>query len=197
MKEILIRRVTGLADLRKVYGLAYETYMRTGLVNTTTDDLMIHHPAQDVVPQTHIFVAEEGTKMVGTLTFSIDNQFGLMVDEDFKKEVDVYRELFPKIAAVWRFAILPEHQSDSRIMKKLIAVVASCLDVFNVSICFFTLSPDHARIYERAMNMEEVCRGKDMNPLIKEEHQEVVLMKLYTEKIPKRWQLKTRVEAFV
>jgi hypothetical protein len=53
--------------------------------------MMIHHPGQDVVPQTHIFVAEEDNRMIGTISLSIDNQFGLMVDSGFKPIIDQYR----------------------------------------------------------------------------------------------------------
>ena len=197
MDEITIRKATSLNDLRRVYRLVHYIYYRTGISKQSKNGLMIHHPDQDVVPESHIFIAEMGEKMVGTLTFSFDNQFGLMVDDDFRDEINFYRSIYPRVAAVWRFAILPEYQSDLRIMRKLIGVSALYLKWYDVSVCFFTISPEHALIYERIMNMEEVSRGKDSNRLIKAECADVVLMKLYPDKLPARWKTTPESEVLV
>lgn len=187
MSDIIIRKVNSLTDLRKVYRLVNDTYNKAGIANRSSDGLMIHHPEQDVVPESHIFIAEIGEKIVGTITFTIDNQFGLMIDDDFKEEMEIYRSIYPKISAVWRFAILPELQNDLRIMKKLIGVAALHMKWYNVPICFMTISPEHARIYKRIMNMEEVAIGKDSNKLIRKEHADVVLLKSNAGTLPEKW----------
>jgi hypothetical protein len=187
MNEITIRKATSLNDLRRVYRLVNEIYNKSGIANKSSDGLMIHHPEQDVVPQSHIFIAEMGELMVGTLTFTIDNQFGLMVDDDFKEEIKAYRKIYSRISAVWRFAILQEMQSDLRIMKRLIGAAALHMKWYGIPICFLTISPVHARIYKRLMQMEEVACGKDSNKLIKSEYADVVLLKAFAEKIPQRW----------
>jgi hypothetical protein len=197
MNDIKIRKATSLYDLHAVYRLTHDTYCTSGISSPSPDGLMIHHPGQDVVPQTIIFIAEKFGKTVGTLSFSLDNQFGLMVDEGFKAAIDYHRHIHNNIASVWRFAIHPEHNKDIRIVKKLIGVMALCFKWFNVEICFITLSPQHATIYERLMCLNEVMRGLDSNKLIKPEHSEIVLMKLYPEKLPKYWHATSEREVFV
>lgn len=187
MEEILIRRVTTLQDLWAVYGLVNEVYAQSGIAVKARSGMMIHHPNQDVVPQSFIFLAEVKGRVVGTITYTIDNQFGLMVDDDFPEEVEFYRLIYPKISSVWRFAVLPEYQADLRIMRKLIGSTFYCMRNENVPICFLTISPQHARIYKKLMGMEEVARGFDSNELIKKEHAEVILLKAYANKIPDKW----------
>lgn len=82
-------------------------------------------------------------------------------------------------------------------MKKLIGVAALHMKWYNVPICFLEISPEHARIYKRLMNMEEVACGKDSNKLIKEEHADIVLLKAFAEKLPQKWYSASESEVMV
>jgi hypothetical protein len=187
MNEVLIRKVTTLPELWLVYKLVNEVYAKSGIANKSGSGMMIHHPDQDVVPESHVFMAEIDGRYVGTITYTIDNQFGLMVDDDFKDEIAFYRLMYSKISSVWRFAILPEFQSNLQIMKRLIGAAFYHMKEYNVPICFLTISPEHARIYTRIMGMVEVARGYDSNPLIKKEHADIILLKAFADKIPEKW----------
>lgn len=187
MNDITIRKASSLNDLRKVYRLVDEIYFQSGISERSANGMMIHHPGQDVVPQSHIFIAEMGDKMVGTMTLSLDNQFGLIVDYGFGEIIDRYRELYPCVASIWRFAILPQYQSDTRVLKRLFGLGALCLRWYNVSVSFVTLSPEHVGFYQRILCMEEVARGKDTNRQVKPEKADIVLMKLHTDKLPEKW----------
>ena len=187
MEEIIVRKVETLQDLWRVYQLVNQVYNMSGIAERSSSGLMIHHPDQDVVPQSYIFLAEINHKIVGTIIYTIDNQFGLMVDDDFKFEIEFYRLIYSQISSVWRFAVLPEYQHNLNIMKKLIGVAFWHMKKLEIPVCFLTISPEHARIYKKIMGMEEVAKGKDSNPLIKPEHADIILLKAYAEKIPDKW----------
>lgn len=187
MNDIKIRKATSLNDLRRVYHLVNEVYNHSGIANKSSDGLMIHHPGQDVVPQSHIFMAEKEDHLVGTITLTIDNQFGLMVDDDFKDSIQYFRKRYAQLSTVWRFAVVKELQNDIRIMKKLICAALLHLRWYEIPICLISISPKHVRFYKHLIKMEEVTYGKDSNKLIKKEHADVVLMKVLTKDIPQRW----------
>jgi hypothetical protein len=187
MDALHIRKAKTLDDLQRVYRLTHDAFVAAGLCNKQSHNMIIHHPDQDVIPESIIYMVETKDELVGTVTFTIDSEFGLMVDEGFKQQVDKYRKFYGKVANFWRLAILPAYQNDIRILKLLLGIIANTLLKNQIPVCFFTFSPDHARIYEKLVNTEEVCRGTDSNELIDPEHTEVVLMKLYPDKIPDKW----------
>jgi len=187
MNEITLRKVIKMDDLHKVYHLAYDSFLHAGMCNRLPHQMMIHHPDQDVIPETCIFIAEENGRAVGTVSFTLDGYWGLMVDSAFKNYVDRYRDFYGKIASIWRLVVHPDYQNDQRVIRKLIGVSAWCVKKNQVPVCFFTFSPEHARIYEKLFHFEIVCRGSDTNEFLKPEHAEVILMKLYPDKMPDRW----------
>lgn len=197
MDEIKIRRVINLDDLQKVYKLTHDSFVAAGLCDIQPQRMIIHHPNQDVIPDTYIFLAEINDRPIGSVSFTVDSEFGLMMDEGFKAQVDRYRKFYGKLAAFWRMIILPEFQSDTRVFRRLVGAAAMCLLKYQIPVCFFTFSPEHARIYERVFHTEEVCRGKDSNLLIKSEHSDVVLVKLYPDKLPDKWFSLTEEEILV
>lgn len=194
MNSIQVRKVAQLEDLHKVYQLAHDTFSQAGLCDPLPHGMMIHHPGQDVIPQTCIFIAEDQDKVVGSISFTLDSNWGLMVDPEFKTYIDRYRLFYGQVASIWRFIIHPDYRNDRQVFRKLIGAGALCLKKFKVPVCFFTFSPEHARIYEKIFHTEEVGRGIDSNEVIKPEHAEVVLMKLYPDKLPENWFSVTEAE---
>jgi len=187
MSEIVIRKVETLADLQLVYRLTHESFYTAGLCEKQPQEMIIHHPNQDVIPQTQVYVAELEGRPVGSISFTIDSEYKMMVDPEFNLQVNKYRKFYGKAATVWRFIVLPEFQGDTRIFRHLISLASKWLLKNQVPVCFFTFSPEHARIYNKVFNMEEICRGRDSNPAINDENAEVVLMKLYPDKLPDKW----------
>jgi hypothetical protein len=187
MDEVVIRKIVNFDDLHRVYRLAHDSFYEAGLCDYHPHQMMIHHPEQDVIPETCIFLAEINNVPVGSISFTSDSYYGLMIDPEFKKQVDRYRKFYGKVASIWRFIVHPSYHEDTRVFRKLIGAGAMCLLKYQIPVCFFTFSPEHARIYERIFHTEEVCRGKDSNVMIRTEHADVVLMKLYPDKAPDKW----------
>lgn len=187
MDKIEIRKAKTLDDLHRVYRLTHDSYVDAGLYNNQTNRMIIHHPDQDVLPETTIYLVEIKGELVGTVTFTLDSEFGLMVDHGFKEQIDKYRRFYGRIASFWRLAISPSYHNDTRIIKHLLGIIARRLLKDQIPVCLFIFSPEHARIYEKLVNTEVVCRGKDSNEKINPEQAEVVLMKLYPDKIPDKW----------
>jgi hypothetical protein len=182
-----VRKISTLQDLYKVYQLVHDSYCQSGIANPSPDGFMIHHPKQDVVPQTHIFVAEIENKMIGTISFSIDNQFGLMVDEGFKHIIDGYRQQYKEICCIWRFAVLHPYKSNLSIMRKLIITTIQCVFHHEMKVSFITLGPNQESFYKNSLMMEVIAEGIDPNPFIKPDSANVILMRVHTENIPKKW----------
>jgi hypothetical protein len=197
MENVIIKKVSNFGDLHRVYRLAHDSFLTAGLCETHPQRMMIHHPDQDVIPETSIYLAEKAGEAVGSISFTIDNPFGLMIDPEFKVQVDRYRRFYGKVSSIWRLIVHPIHQNDLRVFRKLIGAGALCMLKHQVPVCFFTFSPEHAAIYEKVFQTEEVCRGKDTNTMIKSEHADVVLMKLYPDKLPERWYSLTEEEILV
>jgi len=187
MDAIRIRRAKTFEDLHQVYRLTHDSYVAAGLCESQSNQMIIHHPDQDVIPETVVFLVEVNDELVGTVTYTHDNQFGLMVDSGFKQQIDRYRNFYGNVANVWRLAIAPAYHDDTRIVKHLFGIAITCVLQNKIPVCFFTLSPAHARIYQKLINAEVVCQGFDSNELIDPKHAEVVLLKLYIDKIPERW----------
>ena len=198
MKEVIsVRKISTLHDLRNVYKLTNDVYSRSGIASASTNGMMIYHPEQDVMPQTHVFVAEVNGVMIGTITLSIDNAFGLMVDSGFKPIIDQYRTEYKNLASFWRFAVLPDYQSNLVVMRKLIGLSALSMVWNKAQVCFLIVSPKHIGFYQKVLAFEEVAWGIDTNPHIKAEHAQVVLMKIHIENIPVKWVATPESEIFV
>lgn len=86
------------ADVRGAVRLLHEVYSRCGIIRPNTAGL--HVTKYNALPTTMIFVAKEGSRVVGTLSMVLDTPLGLPMDSTHRPELDALRGQGLRLAEV-------------------------------------------------------------------------------------------------
>lgn len=108
--------------------------------------------------------SDEGI-VFGTVTLSIDSEIGILADEIFKDQIDLYRNQGAKVSELIKLAFDPA-LSSKQILASLFHVafiygrhLHRCTDVF------IEVNPRHRRFYERMLGFKQLGEMK-MNPRV-------------------------------
>jgi hypothetical protein len=183
---LIFRRIKTAAELRAVYELTYNLYLRQGFCWPTIERKLVHYPHLDNITETTVLVAIDGGVIVGTNSWTWDGTQGLHVDDDFKVEVDKIRRSGRALAASWRIVTDSAYHSNRKIVMGLIKKTTRDMVSAGVETALFSFNPQHERVYQKLLNMQTVahatCTAVDGAP--------GVLMRLDREYVPKQFQPK-------
>lgn len=91
---------------------------------------------------------------VGTLTLGIDSPVGLLADEIFKDELDVYRARGARICEMTKLAFDPSVQSKEALASLFHLSVLYARDLHACTDIFIEVNPRHRRFYERMLGFK-------------------------------------------
>jgi len=139
-----------LADTEKgrssVSMLINERYAWRGYAGS--HDIQIH-------PNRITLAASDQTKVIGTITISIDSSIGILADEIFKDQIDIQRSQGGKVCEFIKLAFDPDIRS-KRVMAAIFHIafiyirhLQKCSDLF------IEVSPRHRRFYERMLGFKQ------------------------------------------
>lgn len=164
--DVRLRMVEREREMDDVYRLTYQCYVAQGYCPPNSSGMLIHYPYLDGLEETTILVVEtdEG-RIVGTCSTTIDNPYGLHVDEDFPSETNRVRKEEGVLASSWRIAVDPKHRSGSRVARMLINGSIEFWHLSGIDICMMTFNPCHEAFYKRYMNCDTVAKKECLKDL--------------------------------
>ena len=157
LNQPTIRPLQHLNELRVVYQMTHEAYVKAGYFSEDASRLLIHYPYFDHIPETTIFVALLHGKIAGSVSVTLDGINGFTVDEDFKSECEAIRLEGKPTATVWRLVVEDSLRTRRTIVLSLINEVVQWLLKAKVSTALFSVNPKHVNVYKRMLNMEVVA----------------------------------------
>lgn len=118
-------------------------------------------------------------RLVGTLTLGLDSPAGLMVDDMYKEEVDVFRQMGNRACELVRLAVEPGPDS-KHVLLSLFQMAYLCLRLIHgMTDAFIEVNPRHVAYYRRIIGFETAGPPKNC-PRV---NAPAVLLRLHLEKV--------------
>lgn len=145
------------SDRQRAIELRRNVYRRKGLLRE--DTLTPQVLPQACAPGSAIFVAREYGTIVGTISFYLDSDIGLPMDEVHGEEVDKMRRRFACVAEVGGLAILEDRRGVGITMMLYLATFrwALATDAKCIVAC---VNPSSRRAYRKLLLFEELGECK-------------------------------------
>ena len=188
----LLRKIRNHDELEDVYRLTYKCYLQKGYCEKNESNMLVHYPQFDELEETTVFVVEDdGGHLVGTVSTTKDNQYGLHVDVDFHSESDFVRNENTVLASSWRIAVDQDFRAQPQVARLLVDGSVAYWHVSNIQTCLMTLHPDHERFYERYLN----CKTLSRTDALKDIYSVAVLMRWDASRCPLKSRLIDIIES--
>ncbi len=181
-----IRKAVTKQELESVYRLTHDAYVEMNYAKPQPDGQLIHYPELENIPETTVMIANSGSRVLGTLSITVDGPAGLNTDRDFPEHTGKIRSQTNMLAACWRMVTCKECRHKKSIVKDLfkesLNFIFKQLDI-DTLLC--TVNPCHERVYQLLFGCETVaCQTKSIDGL---ENAPAVLMRLENNNVPERW----------
>ncbi len=185
-KTYEIRIATNQQEMDKVYRLAHDAYVDMNYAKPQPDGKLIHYPELENIPETTVMIANSGSRLLGTLSITIDGPMGLNTDKDFPRLTRQIRSQTDKLASCWRMATCKECRGKKSIVKDLLKEsVCHIFKKLEIDTLLCTVNPCHERIYQLLFGFETIARHN--SSLQGLENAPAVLMRLEHKNVPERW----------
>jgi hypothetical protein len=106
-------------------------------------------------PNRITLTATDKGEVVGTLTIGIDSPIGLMADQIFKEELDVYRNRGARLCEITKLAFDPSVKSKTSLANLFHLAVIYARDIHNCTDAVIEVNPRHRRFYERMLGFQQ------------------------------------------
>lgn len=123
-----------------------------------------HQLAADPTRVTLAARSKQG-ETIGTLTLGIDSDAGIMADQIFKDEIDVFRARGGKVCEFTKLAFDPELRSKEAMAALFHLTVMYARNIHNCTDLFIEVNPRHRRFYQAMLGFQEVGKPK-INPRV-------------------------------
>jgi hypothetical protein len=186
----LLRTIRNMDEMEDVYRLTYRCYVQKGYCNKNDSGMLIHYPHLDDLSETRVFVAEDDVgKLIGTISNTIDSQYGLNIDEDFLGEINQIRKENRVLASTWRFATDEAHRSQARVARLLLDGMVAYMHATNIETCLTTVHPHHEAFHSRYLNCRTVAKSEGL----KDVNSEALLMRWDSHRCPLKKRLAVHI----
>ncbi len=108
--------------------------------------------------------SDRGT-VVGTLTLGLDSPIGILADEIFKEEIDVYRNQGAKVCEITKLAFDVTGESRQSMASLFHLSVIYARDLHQCTHIFIEVNPRHRRFYEHMLGFKRLGAPKN-NPRV-------------------------------
>ncbi|MBD3383593.1 hypothetical protein GF407_01590 [candidate division KSB1 bacterium] len=185
-KNYEIRKAATKQELERVYRLTHDAYVEMNYAKPQPDSRLIHYPELENIPETTVMIAESGSRVLGTLSITVDGPAGLNTDRDFPEHTSRIRSQTKMLAACWRMVTCKDYRHKKSIVKDLFK--ESLKFIFRqleIDTLLCTVNPCHERVYQLLFGCETVARQvKSIDGL---ENAPAILMRLENKNVPERW----------
>lgn len=109
--------------------------------------------------------AEKGN-VIGTVTLGIDSEIGVMADEVFKAEIDVFRQRGAKVCEITKLAFDHTVRSKMALAALFHTLFIYARHLHHCTDAFIEINPRHRRFYEHMLGFKRLSDLKE-NPRVK------------------------------
>lgn len=141
--------VAGRPLLPQIWALLERLYARQGY---RTDALASRAESPHRIP----FAGAHEGRLFATITLGLDSADGLLVDELYHAEVDVFRRMKRRICDLSAFAVDPEYSSRDVLATLFYLAYVFGRKIHGVTDAFIEVNPRHAGFYERVFAFRRV-----------------------------------------
>jgi hypothetical protein len=185
-KNYEIRIATSKQEMARVYRLTHDAYVDMNYAKPQSGGKLIHYPELENIPETTVMIASSGSRLLGSLSITIDGPMGLNTDKDFPQLTRQIRSQTNKLASCWRMATCKECRGKKSIVKDLLkASVCYIFQQLEIDTLLCIVNPCHERIYQLLFGFETIARQD--SSLQGLENAPAVLMRLEHKNVPERW----------
>ena len=161
LDDVIFQQVSRTEDYMSCFKLVYDVYLAAGFIKPSSLPYRIidHHADSETMVFMGCLVDDESkNKPIYTASMFADNEFGLPMDEGFKREVDELRAKGRSIVEVGCLASDPKYRKGNKnvpmIMNRIIYNHAT--EVFNANDLLVTVHPKYLKIYEDILLFEKL-----------------------------------------
>ena len=150
-------RVKNKEELDPVLVMTYNNNLEQGSCDPNPSGRMQHYPQLDGIAETVVISVFEGSRFVGSNSFTQDSPVGLSMEKDFKEEIEQLRKEGHKLACSWRLVTDKEYRGKNTLV---LGLIKETFDIFEKSGCnllLMTFHPDHAKIYEKILGATRIA----------------------------------------
>src|SRR5574343_854501 len=125
MTTLEIRPATE-AEIPQIWMLTHDAYALKGYILPQPDGIFRHYRAWEDV-STRLVAVLDG-RLVGSLTYTLDGEFGLPTDVSYERETDILRAVGLPLGCCWRIVVAPDCRHQHRVAYGLmIAAAQECV----------------------------------------------------------------------
>jgi hypothetical protein len=107
-------------------------------------------------PNRLTLVAFNAQKLIGTVTLGIDSDDGLLADELYAREINVFRSKGVKVCELSKFALDPEHSSKEILGALFHLTYIYASRIFNAQDAVIEVNPRHSGFYQRMLGFRRI-----------------------------------------
>lgn len=107
-------------------------------------------------PNQYTFEARDAQKLLGTLTLTIDSDDGLLADQLYKNEIDVFRSAGENVCEVSKLAFSPNTSSKQIFAALFHVAYLYARFLHGVETAFIEINPRHVRFYTSTLGFSEI-----------------------------------------
>lgn len=148
-------------NLKDIWKLTYDIYSEQGYCKSNSNKTLRHYPHLDLIPETHVFVAEEDGILHGTITLTMDNKNGLPINNQFQ-EINNYRYFCSlenkNLATVWRMVTRKKFRNKCETVINLMNRTVKDGIRLGIDYLIIELNPKHEKHYKRMLGLETISQ---------------------------------------
>lgn len=107
-------------------------------------------------PNQYTFEARQAQQLLGTLTLTIDADNGLLADQLYKDEIDVFRNAGKNVCEVSKLAFTPNTSSKEIFASLFHIAFLHARHLHGVGAAFIEINPRHVRFYKSTLGFSQI-----------------------------------------
>lgn len=161
--DVEIRRAED-AEIPQIWHLTHDAYALKGYILPQPDGIFRHYRAWEDVSVR--LVAMLDGRLVGSLTYTLDGEFGLPTDVSYEWETDILRAVGLPLLCCWRIIVAPECRHEHRVSQELMLGAFRDWVAAGEPVCLCEVNPMHVDYYRKRLGFREIARRDSTRGLI-------------------------------
>ena len=162
-KEVVVRKANGQDELKAIFRLRYESYLRKGYIPSNPDGIMLDE--WDELSTTTHFVAMENGELLGAVRFVMDSTRGLPMERVFQEAINQLRKHGRKIAEASTMVVAGDQSGSSqRLWVKLCRALWEEAEARHIDDLCVAVTQNHVGFYKRLL-FEVIGKGRHYKSL--------------------------------
>jgi len=155
MTTLEIRRALE-SEIHEIWHLTHDCYLAKGYILPRPDGIFRHYRAWEDVSVRLVAILDG--RLVGTLTYTLDGEFGLPTDVSYERETDILRAVGLPLGCCWRIVVAPDCRLTHRVAQGLMLYASGECMAAGEPVCLCEVHPRHVDYYRKRIGFREVAR---------------------------------------